>query len=182
MQHTPDDMLDRYATNTKLCLSSSAISVDHPDRAVGGAIPPEPPVVAFFDAGTARSAQGRAWFWRGLRTLAREHRSGIPMQATGGPGGWNPILLVSSELFLFAQAAACLIISFLCSLRYSMFRYLVASIQFSCISTASARISRRHAAVLGKIRTTSVRRLISSLSRSSRFVDFRFLWCCRGKR
>ena len=40
-------------------------------------------------------------------------------------------------------------------------------------------IRRRQLAVFGKIRTTSVRRLISSFSRSSRFVDFMFLWCCR---
>src|SRR5579862_6785362 len=49
--------------------------------------------------------------------------------------------------------------SFFCSSSGSMFKYCMASIQFSCISTARARISRKHAAALGKMRTTRVRRL-----------------------
>jgi hypothetical protein len=36
--------------------------------------------------------------------------------------------------------------------------------------------------VFGKIRTMWVRRLISSFSRSSMFVDFMCLWCWRGSR
>ena len=55
-----------------------------------------------------------------------------------------------------------------------MLRYCMASIQFSWVSTANARTSRRQAAALGKMRTTSVRRLISSIRRSSMLVDFRF--------
>jgi hypothetical protein len=43
------------------------------------------------------------------------------------------------------------------------------------VSTASARISRKHLSALGKMRTTWVRRLISPLRRSSRLIDFRSL-------
>lgn len=70
----------------------------HLDRADGIVIPPEPPVVAFHHAGTERSGQGRACFWRGLRTLAREHRSGTVSATTGGSAGDLVILLVSSEM------------------------------------------------------------------------------------
>jgi hypothetical protein len=85
-------------------------------------IPPEPPVVVRFEAGTARSAQGRAVFGAAQRNLAREHRSGTtPRTSTGGLAGWTPILLVSSEL-VFLPHAACLICSFLCSFRYSIFK------------------------------------------------------------
>jgi hypothetical protein len=42
--------------------------------------------------------------------------------------------------------------------------------------------NRKQAAAFGKIRTTSVRRLISSIRRSSMLVEFNFLWCCRGSR
>ena len=58
----------------------------------------------------------------------------------------------------------------------------IASSQFSWVSTASARISRRQLAALGKIRTTRVRRFSSWFSRSSMLVDFRCLWCWRGSR
>ena len=71
-------------------------------------------------------------------------------------------------------AARC---SFCCPFSKSMFRYPVASIQFSCISTASGRLSRRQLAALGKIRTNRVLRLSSSFRRSSRLVDFK---CCDG--
>ena len=43
-----------------------------------------------------------------------------------------------------------------------------------------ARTRRRQASVLGKMRTTWVLRLISSLRRSSMLVLFRCLWCWRG--
>jgi len=56
------------------------------------------------------------------------------------------------------------------------------SIQFSCISTARARTSRRQLAAFGKIRTTRVRRLISSFCRSSILVDFMCLWWLSGRR
>jgi hypothetical protein len=38
------------------------------------------------------------------------------------------------------------------------------------------------ACCVGKIRPTWVRRLISSFKRSSRLVDFKCLWCWRGRR
>lgn len=44
--------------------------------------------------------------------------------------------------------------SFLCSLRSSMLRYRLASIQFSLVSTASALMRRRQLWALGKMRTT----------------------------
>jgi hypothetical protein len=47
---------------------------------------------------------------------------------------------------------------------------------------ASARTSRRQLAAFGKIRTTNVRRLSSSLIRSSMLVDFICLWCSAGSR
>jgi hypothetical protein len=47
-------------------------------------------------------------------------------------------------------------------------------------STASARTSRKQLSPLGKMRTTWVRRLISSFSRFSILVDLRCLWCCPG--
>jgi len=56
-----------------------------------------------------------------------------------------------------------------------MFKYCMASIQPSWVSAAKARTSRRQAAGFGKMRTTKVRRLISSMNRSSMLVDFRFL-------
>ena len=58
----------------------------------------------------------------------------------------------------------------------------MASSQFSCISTASARTSRRQLSGFGKMRTTWVRRLISWFSRSSMFVDFMCLWWASGSR
>ena len=44
------------------------------------------------------------------------------------------------------------------------------------------RTSRRQLSPLGKMRTTWVRRLISSFKRSSMLVDLRCLWCWRGSR
>src|SRR5215471_15761553 len=133
------------------------------------------PSLCFFSPERSAACKGAPGFGAAQRTLAREHRSGI---SQSGDGRFRRddylILLVSSEWVLVAHAAL-LICSFFCSLRYSIFRYRVASIQFSCISTASARTSRRQAAELGKIRTTSVRLLISSFNRSNRLVDFKFL-------
>ena len=50
----------------------------------------------------------------------------------------------------------------------------------SWVSTAKARTRRRQASALGKMRTRWVRRLISSLKRSSMLVLLRCLWCWRG--
>ena len=49
--------------------------------------------------------------------------------------------------------------------------------QPSWVSAQRARTKRRQLAALGKILTTRVRRLISSLRRSSMFVLFRCVWC-----
>jgi hypothetical protein len=57
-----------------------------------------------------------------------------------------------------------------------------ASNQFSWVSTARARTRRRQLTVSGKMRTTYVRRLISSLRRSSMLVLLRCLWWRRGSR
>src|SRR5215212_10327928 len=62
-----------------------------------------------------------------------------------------------------------------------MFRYRVASIQFSWVSTASARTSRKQLAAFGKMRTTCVRRFSSSLRRSSMLVDLQVLVVLRRK-
>lgn len=52
----------------------------------------------------------------------------------------------------------------------------------SWVSAAKALTSRKQLAVLGKILTTRVRRLISWFSRSSMLVLFRCLWCRIGSR
>ena len=70
----------------------------------------------------ARSAQGRAVFLaRRSGTLRASTVLVAPITSTRGLAGWTPILLVSSEL-VFSPHAACLMSSFLCSFRYSIFK------------------------------------------------------------
>ena len=56
------------------------------------------------------------------------------------------------------------------------------SIQLSRVSAHIARTIGRQLRASGKIRTTFVRRLISSFQRSSMFAERIRRWCCRGSR
>jgi hypothetical protein len=80
------------------------MSTDHigvrVENEVSQPIPPEPPVAYIDPAGTARSAQGRARFWRGgANPCARAPFWHLSTDAaTGGAGGvGGPILLVGFE-------------------------------------------------------------------------------------
>ena len=86
------EQLNWRVVSVKFCKS-----LDHPDHAVKDVIPPEPPVVACFRPDRSAARKGAPGL-RGLRTLAREHRSGIFSATTGGLAGSHLILLVSSEL------------------------------------------------------------------------------------
>lgn len=163
--------------------------------------PPEPPVAMTGRPERRTAGKGAPLFGAAERTLAGEHRSGIPHTNDGRRSGNTIRVIPAGELrafFLPASATAraarrqpgknrdsqgernrrvsfplgslpldyaagtssrrC---SFNCSFSTSMFKYRVASTQSSWISTASARIKRKQLSALGKIRTTSVRRLSS---------------------
>jgi len=80
----------------------------------------------------------------------------------------------SSEVasWVFHEATSSIKAFFFISVSKRISRDLFASIQFSCVSTASALIKRSQLSSLGNILTTKVRRLISSLSRSNMLFDF----------
>ncbi len=91
-----------------------------------------------------------------------------------GRGGDEPLPLSGSVSLFHATRPSLRKASFFCSRNGSLFRSCIASIQFLCISTASARTRRRQTA-LGKMRTTCVCRFSSSINHSRMFVDFMFL-------
>ena len=68
---------------------------------------------------------------------------------------------LGSGISIEVQAVAFRNYSFFCSRRKDIFKYRVASIQFSSVSMASARINRRQLSRLGKIRTDSSADLLS---------------------
>ena len=124
-------------------------------------------------AGTARSGQGRQ---AAERTLCRRapfwHSPTLDERGSG-----NTFLLVSFEHVFMRRLFSSVLSCAPSGIPYSSSESPRSS--FRASQMASARTSLKQLAVFAKIRTTRIRRLIYSLSRSSRFVDFMFLWCCR---